>query len=141
MRRRGILGGGRAKITWVQRDLFHGLTWFRDAVNSGVQHVVEDVAKEAEAYMKANAPWEDRTTLARSTLSATAYHNKTVSGILLAHGVDYGRWLELRFGGRFAIVIPTMDVMGDRLMVALGQHAFNEADRALNTIGAGDAFL
>ena len=50
-----------------------------------------------EAYAKQNAPWTDRTSNARNGLFARAYKlGKTTFGIILAHSVDYGIWLEVR---------------------------------------------
>lgn len=138
MRRTGILSGGKHRIVWVQRDLFRGLTWFKEAVEGGVEQVVREVSKEAEDYMKQNAPWRDRTRDARRTLSASSYQRGEVKGILLAHGVDYGRWLELRWGGRYAIILPTLEVMGQRLMERLADNAFNNANGV--PIGSSDSF-
>ena len=35
--------------------------------------------------------------------------------LYLSHGVEYGKWLELAHGGRFAIVGPTIMRVGPRI--------------------------
>lgn len=74
------------------------------------------MAPEVESYMKINAPWTDRTSNARNGLAARAYDENDEVGIVLFHQVDYGIWLETRFGGRYAIIDPTIEVMGPKVM-------------------------
>lgn len=112
--------GGR--VVWTSDSLTHGLMWFKPNVEAELDRELERFSQECEAYMKANAPWEDRTGDARSGLSATPRDNemKGNKGIELAHGVTYGVYLEFKFGGRDAIIIPTMEVMGPELMARVG---------------------
>jgi len=74
------------------------------------------MAPEVEAYMKNNAPWTDRTGNARNGLAAHAYQEGDEVGILLYHQVSYGIWLEVANGGKYAIIQPTIDTMGPRVM-------------------------
>lgn len=76
-------------------------------------------ANEVEKYAKDNAPWADRTGDARSGLTAQGEQRLVRYTITLYHTVDYGVWLEIRWGGRFAIIEPTIRVMGERLMADL----------------------
>lgn len=64
-------------------------------------------AQELEAKMKTNRPWTDRTGMAKAMLSAKVSQpdDKTVR-ITLAHGVDYGIWLELANEQNYAIINP-----------------------------------
>src|SRR5688500_10891929 len=78
---------------------------YTQAVLHGTQRVLQEQAAEAEAWMKANAPWQDRTGAARAGLTATVEGN----AVTLAHGVDYGLWLEIANQGRFAIIAPAID--------------------------------
>lgn len=108
--------GGR--VVWTSDSLTHGLLWFKPNVEAELMGELEEFAQQCEAYMKLNAPWEDRTGDARSGLSATPDENEAKGnlGIELAHGVEYGVFLEFKFGGRDAIIIPTMEIMGPELM-------------------------
>lgn len=105
------------RVVWTSNTLTHGLTWFKNNVDDEIWQEVQDFAAECEAHMKAEAPWEDRTGDAREGLSGTPYQKgEDVHGVLLSHGVSYGRFLEFRFGGRDAIVIPTLEQKGPELM-------------------------
>ena len=58
-----------------------------------------------EAYMKSARPWTDRTGAAKATLSAKVSQPDTNTvRITLAHGVNYGKWLELAHEGKYAII-------------------------------------
>lgn len=89
----------------------------RRQVERATQRVADRMANEIEAYMKFNAPWTDRTGQARATLRAEVLD---VTGraalVLLQHGVDYGVFLEAMQGGRYAILGPTLDYYGPRIM-------------------------
>lgn len=110
------------RVVWTSDSLTHGLIWFKANVEARLDEELEDFARECEVYMKANAPWEDRTGDAREGLSAEATENevKGNKGVTLAHGVTYGVYLEFKDGGKFAIIIPTMEVMGPELMARVG---------------------
>jgi hypothetical protein len=104
------------RVVWTSDSLTHGLQWFKANVEAELSRELDDFADECEQYMKDNAPWQDRTGDARDGLNAHRYENGDVQGVELAHGVDYGIFLEFKFGGRDAIVIPTLEVMGPRMM-------------------------
>ena len=74
-------------------------------------------AEEIQAKMKMKRPWTDRTGLAKATLNAkVSQPDKNTIRITLAHGVDYGIWLELAHGKNYAIVAPTVREEGPRLV-------------------------
>lgn len=74
-------------------------------------------ASELEAKMKMNRPWTDRTGMAKATLSAkVSQPNQNTVRITLAHGVDYGIWLELAHEKNYAIVAPTIREEGPRVV-------------------------
>ncbi len=89
---------------------------YRAAIERGIYAIAQRWKPEIENYMKANAPWTDRTTNARGGLHVDVEHTVGVMvEIILAHGVDYGYWLEVRYGGRWAIVNPSIDYFGPRI--------------------------
>lgn len=66
-------------------------------------------AAELESKMKLNRPWTDRTGMAKATLAAKVSQPKpNIIRITLAHGVDYGIWLELANEQNYAIISPTI---------------------------------
>lgn len=73
------------------------------------------------AAAKAGAPWTDRTSNARNGLTAGAGKKGQTHYIVLAHRVPYGIWLEVRWGGKYAIIEPTLQNYGPRVMGAFGR--------------------
>lgn len=97
--------------------LVKGLPEFDRKLDRGVAGVMEFYDSKIESYMKTNAKWTDRTGNARSGLRAVAGHTPFVSHwIDLFHSVPYGIWLEVRFSGRYAIVIPSIVRYGPMIM-------------------------
>ena len=84
--------------------------WGQD-LQRDVEAAVRQLARDMEQWAKQNAPWEDETGLAREKLQAVVVPEQNGSwSIWLGHGKDvyYGIWLEVRWGGRYAIVLPTI---------------------------------
>lgn len=78
-------------------------------------------ASEIEAKMKINRPWTDRTNMAKTTLNAKVSQlNSNTIRITLAHGVDYGIWLELANEKNYAIIGPTVREEGPKIVQDLG---------------------
>jgi hypothetical protein len=65
-------------------------------------------AARSTAWMKANAPWTDRTTAARSGLHAVHSRNRGRFELVLAHAVSYGIWLEVANSGNYQIILPAL---------------------------------
>lgn len=89
---------------------------YAKAIHEAVYTICLRYAPEIEAWMKANAPWTDRTGNARQTLQARA--EKTIEQIIeivMGHGMTYGWNLELDHGGRFAIVNPALDYFAPKV--------------------------
>jgi hypothetical protein len=95
-----------------------------DGLNSKLDRAVAGVFlyhdSLTEAWMKNNAPWTDRTSAARNGLRAQAEHVpfKTYA-IHIWHTVAYGIWLEVRFAGKNAILLPTLQDRGPKIMKTL----------------------
>lgn len=68
-------------------------------------------AMRSEAAARVQARWRDRTSNARNGLTATA-NNRSASSwhfeYTLYHKVTYGIWLEIRWGGKWGIIRPTL---------------------------------
>lgn len=91
-------------------------------IHTGTQvtEAMERGAERVEEYAKANAPWTDRTGDARQGLTARVYEEFGEIVLELAHSVDYGYWLELIQNGRFAIIMPTLEVLGPQIIREAG---------------------
>ena len=84
-----------------------------------VNAIMRSYAQEMQDYAQANAPWEDQTGMAREGLEAIVEEHPVEPKIYLYHTVDYGKWLEIRWNGLYAIIMPTIEDMGPGLMRAL----------------------
>lgn len=83
-----------------------------------------------EGAMKVGAPWTDRTGNARNGLAA--FSGKTARGhaIFLTHSVDYGIFLEVKQGGKYAIILPTIKEYAPKVMGTLNK-ILNRLDKAV----------
>lgn len=74
-------------------------------------------ASELESKMKQNRPWTDRTGMAKARLSAKVSQPDTnIVRITLAHGVEYGIWLELANEKNYAIIAPTINTESPKVV-------------------------
>lgn len=74
-------------------------------------------AQVLEAYMKSNRPWRDRTFAAKNRLNTKVSRpNSDTIRITLAHGVEYGIWLELAHEKKYAIILPTLNLQGPKVI-------------------------
>lgn len=96
--------------------LAKGIAQFEFKMHEGFEEIIRSFRDELIDYARSNAPWEDRTGDARSGLDAEFYGDENAVGITLFHTVDYGPWLEIRWGGKYAIILPTVEAMGPKLL-------------------------
>lgn len=89
-------------------------------VESGAYAITEKGASDVKSYGQSNAPWQDRTGNARQGLNAKAVHETGNHQIVFYHQVPYGPWLEIRRGGAYAIILPTIRKKGPEVMGSLG---------------------
>lgn len=89
-------------------DLGRAITRTPAQIGSVLYATTEYYAKRMEADAKTNASWQDQTGNARQGLRGYAEHGALVHSAVLAHSVPYGIWLETRWTGRYAIILPTI---------------------------------
>lgn len=102
----GLDVGAEKIVSWVDRT------------TSNLEQEMNQIAREMVEYAQANHPWENRTGAAEAGLQAQVIkQGPTAWTILLGHGPDiyYGLWLEVRWGGKFAIILPTLQYFAPRL--------------------------
>ena len=105
----------RSGIRWVRppAGLQRAIEQYGDRAWAAVLAVARQWAAGREGAARRNAPWEDRTGNARSGLFADV--ERSGSGrrgsvrVVLGHTMDYGVFLELSHGGRYAIVMRTLE--------------------------------
>ena len=61
-----------------------------------------------KSHAKEHAPWTDRTGNARQTLFSASELAEEVVTLYLSHGMEYGKYLELCRGGKYAIIMKTL---------------------------------
>jgi hypothetical protein len=66
-------------------------------------------APELENYAKRNHPWQNQTGNAGQGLHAWLDIMTDVIRLYLSHGVAYGLALETKYGGKYAIIWPTLE--------------------------------
>lgn len=81
---------------------------YTGAITQDVRTMVTDRARWAQNEMRATRPWNDMTGNARKGLFASASFGASHAEITFVHTVDYGVYLELSRGGKYAVVVPTM---------------------------------
>jgi hypothetical protein len=119
----------RGQIVFTEDTLTKGIREFGPKLNLAVGALMKQSAPQVQNYARRNAPWTDRTGNARQGLFAEysagreAFLGSAFGGngvgqhtITLYHSVNYGIWLEVRFAGRYAIIAPTIEVEGARIM-------------------------
>ncbi len=83
---------------------------YGEQVLDAVRRIAEYFEPVLESYAKQNAPWRDRTGNARQSLHTfTRNLAEEAVALYLAHGMDYGIWLEVRWSGKYAIIWPTLE--------------------------------
>lgn len=103
------------------KSMKSGLQQMNERAEAAILMYGKNQSKVLESHAKQGAPWTDRTTMARKSLRGDA--EKTNSGvrISLAHGVDYGLWLELANEKRYAIIMPTIETKGKEVLDGYAQ--------------------
>lgn len=96
-------------IKWYYDTLTPRMAMFVVTANFAISHAMDDLTKEVEEWMKENAPWEDQTGAAREGLTAKKISSGFKQEIYLYHTVDYGIWLEVRWNGKYAIIVPALE--------------------------------
>ena len=103
-----------------------------DALSMGVtdraREVFEAGAGEVLGYAQHNAPWDDRTGMARDGLVTEVTEEGGEIFLSLAHTVDYGQWLETIQNGRFAIIMPTLELYSAELIHRAGGAVVGEGE-------------
>ena len=86
---------------------------FGEMVDEKIHAVMKYQGIAGKSYMQQNAPWTDRTGNARAGLSyAVGWVPQKSHEIRFWHRMSYGVFLETRWSGRFAIILPTIQRFG-----------------------------
>ena len=101
---------GRLDWQGTDRVIVANMRQYEQRVYEAIRAVASHFAPILESEAKLNAPWVDRTSNARQTLNAFVTELATdIVSITLAHGMDYGKFLEFSNQGRYQIIMPTLE--------------------------------
>jgi hypothetical protein len=110
----------------LEGDLVARVNQFGPKAKRAMVAAANYVAPQAESFMKENAKWTDRTGNARQGLHAQVVVAQNKVAIVLYHSVPYGVFLELRWGGKYAIIEPAMAYTGDAFVKAVARLLFHD---------------
>lgn len=105
----GVSGSGfewivRPTVAWAELAV-----WQREGLEQALRAIAYFYANEIQNWMKANGSWQDQTGNARQALYAIVDELVTEIVIEFGHGMFYGKYLEFKHMGRYAIVAPALD--------------------------------
>lgn len=104
------------KLDWTKSVLNKTLEEMKPKLRTATLMLAIREAQELRTYMQLNRPWTDRTGEAKRRLNAqVSQESEDVIRITLAHGVDYGYWLEVAHGRKYSIIGPTIKIKGPEL--------------------------
>lgn len=109
----------KISFEYQDRDLRIKLNQLDARVNARIDALLSYYALRGMAMMKSEAPWTDRTGAARTGLHTTVSSSGSSRAITFAHSVSYGIWLEVKYSGRDAIIMPSVRKTGYELLAAL----------------------
>lgn len=93
-------------VRFNSNSLLDGLGRMKVRTEQAILMFAQTQATKFESDAKSQARWTDRTGHARQRLKGTVEKVPEGYKIKLAHGVDYGLWLELANEKKYAIVEP-----------------------------------
>lgn len=104
------------KTRFAVDTLSSGIANFEFKTREVMEERAVEFAEELVKYAKENAPWGDRTGFARSGLSGQVDSDGQNLTVSLFHTAPHGVWLEVRWNGRYAIILPTIEKKGSELL-------------------------
>jgi hypothetical protein len=114
----GSAKGGRqfARLTLEEDTLTPTLRALPGVLDKIVAATLNYYEPKMENHAKLNASWTDQTGNARNGLAARSGKDSKTRFIVLFHQVPYGIYLETRFSGKYAIIMPTIEEFGPQVM-------------------------
>ena len=93
-------------------NMANNLEHMNERADAAVRVFAEQAATKLTSNAQTNAKWVDRTGNARTRLHSYVSAMSNGYRITLAHGVDYGIWLELANEKRYSIIPQTIEYVG-----------------------------
>lgn len=109
---------------FFEGDLRPNLEAFPRKIKSAIGLSGSKIAVDGQGWMRSNAPWTDRTGNARNGLVGVYESSANGGRVVFAHSVNYGIWLEVRWSGRYAIILPAVEEFANRWGKLLSRMIF-----------------
>lgn len=107
----------RPMLRWSNdKQISNGITRYQQLVTQGLELIAQDYGARMERWAKLNRQWLDRTGAARSGLHYRIEKKGDRIRLYFSHGVDYGENLETVSGGKYAIIMPTLQRFAPQIM-------------------------
>ncbi len=104
-------------LDYNSSDLSKNISGLNAKIKPAVLMYATTKATSLQAIMKTKRPWTDRTGMAKALLNAKVSEpSETITRITLSHGVAYGIWLELANEKNYAIIVPTINSEGPKIV-------------------------
>jgi hypothetical protein len=103
-------------VTWESDTLTPGMREFPNKLLRALSTLAEFHSDRAITKMRSNASWNDQTGNARNGLNSASFSRTNKITIVMFHSVPYGIWLEVRWSGRYRIIVPTVKEVGREYM-------------------------
>lgn len=104
-------------IKFDMSGLLKGMSEVESKAETAIRMYADNSALQLQNYAREHRPWTDRTGQARQRLSGYSEHISNGYKICLAHGVDYGLWLELAHEKRFSIIPYSIQYVGSHTIM------------------------
>ena len=98
------------------KDMINGITQAATKSEAAIAMYADNAALTLQNYAREHRPWTDRTGHARQRLTGSVARVAQGYQIILAHGVDYGKWLELAHEKKYAIIQPTIEAKSPEVL-------------------------
>jgi hypothetical protein len=112
---------GKASFSWetdpnIMADKIAG--WKEKAI-AGLRALFLVFGARLTSYAMEHAPWTDRTSNARQGLITGMEDSGTSLVLILAHSMDYGIYLETKYGGKWGTILDSIEAIYPQLMAAV----------------------
>lgn len=108
-------------------ELYDALEKLPDRLEEALMAYGETSAQKLRTLAVKNRPWTDRTAHARQRLHGEVERYDTGIRIILAHGVEYGVYLEFAHEKRYAVIYPILQREAGNVMQGL-QNLFERIE-------------
>ena len=99
-------------------EMHRGLEALPEKIERALVAYGETAAASLQGEAQAKRSWTDRTAHARQRIKGYCVKTERGVRIYLAHGVDYGVFLEFAHEKKYAIIYPTLRRRGPEIIAA-----------------------